>query len=217
MGKDQEWFDIFDEARQWIGTAPRPEVHKRGYWHQTFQCWIIDMQGRMEAGEERQEPALLFQMRHPGKDTFPSLLDISCAGHLLAGESVEDGVRELAEELGIEVAFDELRPCGVYKEEQRISPELMDREFCHVFILPWEQPLETYKLQEDEVTGLYRIGLSDVRLIAQGIARHIEVDGVEPDADGRLVPVKRTFNQADFVPHAEAYFHLVIQAVEQLK
>lgn len=256
MSKELEQFDIFDARMNPIGTAPRPEVHKQGYWHQTFQCWIVMMAersaiagqmavdpgnnaaaeqeepepgnsaaaGQMElepsysanTGQAVTEPELLFQMRHPGKDTFPSLLDISCAGHLLAGERVEDGVRELAEELGVEIAFERLRPCGVFQEEQRISPVLIDREFCHVFVLPYDQPLEQYKLQEDEVTGLYRIPLSDVRELAQGRLGTITADGVEPDERQRLVPVQRQFTQGDFVPHSAAYYDLVLNTIEQI-
>lgn len=246
MSKQLEQFDIFDAEMNPIGTALRPEVHKQGYWHQTFQCWIVIMPepgqiAAMERGEPKSvrsaaigqtelnpgltantgqtepEPELLFQMRHPGKDTFPNLLDISCAGHLLTGERVEDGVRELAEELGIEIAFERLRPCGIYREEQRISPELIDREFCHVFVLPNNQPLEQYKLQEDEVTGLYRIRLSDVRELAQGRLATIEAEGVEPDERQRLIPVLRRFTQADFVPHSAAYYDLVLNTIGQLK
>lgn len=219
MSKELEQFDIFDARMNPIGTAPRPEVHKQGYWHQTFQCWIVMMPVPGDSANIRQtvtEPELLFQMRHPGKDTFPSLLDISCAGHLLAGERVEDGVRELAEELGVEIAFERLRPCGVFQEEQRISPVLIDREFCHVFVLPYDQPLEQYKLQEDEVTGLYRIPLSDVRELAQGRLGTITADGVEPDERQRLVPVQRQFTQGDFVPHSAAYYDLVLNTIEQI-
>ncbi|OXM85544.1 NUDIX hydrolase [Paenibacillus rigui] len=217
MNKQQELFDIFDAQMNPIGIAPRHEVHRKGYWHQTFQCWIVSSFADETAiGPDSSKPALLFQMRHPDKDTFPGLLDISCAGHLLAGEQVEDGLRELVEELGVEVVFEQLLPCGSYREEQYISPNLIDRELCHVFILPREQALKDYRLQEDEVTGLYRIGLADVRLLAQGKAEHIVAEGVETDAEGKLVPVRRTFGQADFVPHAPSYYELVLKGAERL-
>jgi isopentenyldiphosphate isomerase len=92
-----------------VGTAGRLQVHADGWWHQTFHCLIIS--------QRNDQPSLLLQLRHPDKDTFPNLLDISCAGHLLAGESAEDGVRELEEELGVQVAFSSLIPCGIYAEE----------------------------------------------------------------------------------------------------
>lgn len=208
MKQDVEIFDIFDEDMYHMGTATRREVHEQGLWHQTFQCWIFFKQA--------EETFVLFQMRHPDKDTFPSLLDISCAGHLLAGETVEDGVRELEEELGVHTAFDRLFPCGIYQEEQFLDGGKIDREFCHVFVLKDDRPLHRYQLQEDEVTGLYRIALTDVRRLAQGqITSPIQAVGVEPDSKGVLRPIERTVEACDFVPHSPAYFELVLNAIEK--
>lgn len=206
----EEQFDIFDDQMNKIGTAARREVHAHGLWHQTFQCWIVS--------ELHGEKWLLFQMRHPDKDTFPSLLDISCAGHLLAGEKVEDGVRELEEELGLAVTFDSLIPCGLYRQEQFIAADKTDRELCHVFVLREDKPLHEYRLQADEVTGLYRIALKDVNRLARGEEQLvIQAAGVEPDKDGVLQPVERTFTHSDFVPHGAAYYELVLRGVEKLE
>jgi 8-oxo-dGTP pyrophosphatase MutT (NUDIX family) len=46
------------------------------------------------------------------------------------GESVEDGIRELEEELGIDVSFHELYPFGSFAVENVISEELIDRNFA---------------------------------------------------------------------------------------
>ncbi|GAA4859452.1 NUDIX domain-containing protein [Paenibacillus vulneris] len=209
MKQDLETFDILDREMKLIGTATRRQVHEQGLWHQTFQCWILSKQ--------EDEWFLLFQMRHPDKDTFPSLLDISCAGHLLAGEQVEDGVRELEEELGVQVEFKELHSCGIYQEEQLLDGGKTDREFCHVFVLKDDRPLHDYRLQEDEVTGLYRVRLSDVRRLSHGqMDAPIRANGMEPDSNGLLREVERTFDAGDFVPHGKDYFTLVMDTIEAL-
>ncbi|WP_372454640.1 NUDIX hydrolase, partial [Priestia aryabhattai] len=79
-----------------------------GLWHQTFHCWIYRV--------VNDQIEMLFQKRHPQKDTCPDLLDITSAGHLLASEQPCDGVRELEEELGLSVSFEELDKLGVIRD-----------------------------------------------------------------------------------------------------
>lgn len=211
MTPSDEIFDIFDERMNPAGQASRSEVHARGLWHQTFHCWIVD------PADGDTDAVLLFQERHPGKDTFPSLLDTSCAGHLLAGEAVEDGVRELEEELGLSVLFEALVPCGLFAEEDVISDACIDREFCHVFLHVNRQPLTQYRLQPEEVTGLYRVPLEQVRKLAQGtLSEPIRIEGIASDENGVTVPVERMVGPADFVPHPGAYYELVLKAIDRI-
>ncbi|WP_281887436.1 NUDIX domain-containing protein [Paenibacillus sp. YYML68] len=205
--KQQELFDIYDDRMNRIGTATRTEAHTQGLWHATFQCWLWY--------EENGEVYVLFQERHPDKDTFPGLLDISCAGHLLAGESPEDGVRELEEELGVTCAFEELHSCGIYAESDEIRDGLIDREYCHVYVLHSERPLASYHLQPDEVTGLYALRLEHVKLLASGLMLEpVRISGVKPDESGTLVNVERLATQEQFVPHAQSYYELVMRGIQ---
>jgi isopentenyldiphosphate isomerase len=206
---DDELFDVYDEQMNRTGTATRREVHAGGFWHRTFQCWIYSV--------EEGVPYLLFQKRHPAKETFPDLLDISCAGHLLAGEQVEDGVRELAEELGLEVPFERLTPCGVFAEEDFLPNGLIDREFCHVFVYECGQPLSAYRMQPEEVAGLYRIRLDDVRRLIYGLADAVPATGVSLNPDGELHELSVTVRRDDLVPHSPAYYELVFKWFQNKK
>ncbi|MCZ8521774.1 MULTISPECIES: NUDIX hydrolase [Paenibacillus] len=210
MTVQEERFDIYDKDMKPAGTASRSEVHAKGLWHSTFQCWIWDE--AVPAGEG----SILFQERHPGKDTFPGLLDISCAGHLAAGERVEDGVRELQEELGVDVSFDALISCGIFAEEDELPGGRMDREFCHVFLLPLSRELSSYRLQEEEVTGLYRMPLPLFRRLAGGTFTSAALEGAVLSGEGKLVPAVLTVTPEMLVPHPPAYYRLVLEAVEHL-
>ncbi|MBP1961649.1 NUDIX hydrolase [Paenibacillus aceris] len=207
MNKSEEMFDIYDVKMNWLGTAPRSEVHAKGLWHRTFQCWIVSL----EAGE----PALLLQLRHPDKDLFPNLLDISCAGHLSAGETVEDGARELHEELGLDVDFAELIPCGLFAEEDLMSDDLIDREFCHVFIYRCDQPLENYVLQPDEVTGLFKVSAAGLERLVHGEIGQLKASGYQTGQDGQLEEASHNVTLDDLVPHPAAYFDLVFQTLKK--
>lgn len=119
---DHELLDIYDEQDQHIGVCPRSEVHRVGHWHHTFHCWLVR---DTEAGR-----MLVFQQRQHNKDTFPDLYDITAAGHLLAGETVEQAVRELEEELGVPLRFDQLTPLFITRdgwEFESPSGTLIDR------------------------------------------------------------------------------------------
>jgi isopentenyldiphosphate isomerase len=204
-----EVFDIFNDEMQKIGTASREDAHKLGLWHQTFHCWIIS---KSDTGSWN----LLFQLRHKDKDTFPELLDISCAGHLLTGESVEDGIRELDEELGINVSYQEIYPCGIFAVENVISENLMDREFCHIFLHVCNKPLVDYTFQFSEITGLFLINIDDFMELVNGKRDSVlsEALVLDKDIDGRTYRVKREVRLSDIVPHPKEYYDFILRKIQ---
>ena len=67
-----EYFDVLDENGNKTGeTKLRSEVHRDGDWHRTVHIWVFNRQGEV-----------LLQRRCATKDSYPNMLDISCAGHL---------------------------------------------------------------------------------------------------------------------------------------
>lgn len=95
-----ERLKIFDEDRFQIGIATRDEVHRFGFWHETFHCWFVS--------EEAGTYYIYLQLRSATKKDYPNLLDITAAGHLLADETVQDGIREIKEEIGIDLTIEDL-------------------------------------------------------------------------------------------------------------
>ncbi|MBR7119885.1 MAG: NUDIX domain-containing protein [Lentisphaeria bacterium] len=89
----KELFDIYDEAGNRIGTAPRSECHGNpALLHHTAHVVVI----HPETGD------ILLQKRKMTKDIQPGKWDTAVGGHLDAGEDYLTGAkRELAEELGI--------------------------------------------------------------------------------------------------------------------
>jgi isopentenyldiphosphate isomerase len=197
----QEIFDVFDERMRKIGQASRKDVHAQGLWHQTFHCWVVNRAA--EGGA-----SLLLQLRHKDKDTFPGMLDISCAGHLLTGETVEDGVRELEEELGLTISFDELLYCGIVPQETVVTPQLTDREFNHIFIYECEKAVEEYAFQLSEISGLFEVGLNEFKRLVYGGLESIEAEGVVVvgERDEKWARIRRTIKRDDIVPQPKAYY-----------
>lgn len=193
----EENLDIFSERGVHIGIATRSEVHAKGYWHNTFHCWLVSR----ENGNEY----ILFQKRHPQKDTYPNLLDITSAGHLLAGEKVADGVREVEEELGIAVSFDRLVPLGVF-QEKFTGTSMLDNEFCHTFLYECNLPLDDFQPQLEEVVGIVKIKLDEMIRFFSGLEHEVKACGFVINGFGHReigdFQVKRT----DFVPRQGNYY-----------
>ncbi|MFL0249551.1 NUDIX domain-containing protein [Clostridium neuense] len=201
-----EYLDVFDENEKLIGKALRSNVHKNGYWHRTFQCFVIK--------KENDKKFLLFQKRHPLKDTSPNLYDTSSAGHLVSGESLEDGVREIKEELGIDVKFSELIPAVIYKEEYD-GKTYMDREHCHIYFYMSNEKLENYILQLDEVVGLVQIELKELIKLLNDEVESVQADGFQVDSTGSRRKIHKKIFKNQFVPHGEEYYRRVFEEAEK--
>ena len=193
---DEEILDIFDDNMEHIGTKPRSQVHVDGDWHKGFHCWIVS--------RVAEEESVVAQLRGPDKKLFPNALDISAAGHLLAGETIQDGLRELEEELGISVPFESLVSLGLRCEAVKIG-NLTNREFDDVYLLRHDAPLEDYRLQEDEVTGLVRIRVSDGLDLFGGSCDAIPAKSLVVRG-GRSVVEERSVAVSDFIPRKDAYY-----------
>ncbi|UUZ94966.1 hypothetical protein LJK87_10915 [Paenibacillus sp. P25] len=133
------------------------------------------------------------------------------------GERVEDGTRELEEELGLSVPFEELFSCGIFPEEDDLGPHGFDREFCHLFLYRCDKPLDGFRLQPDEVTGLYRVPLESVRQMADHTFTECRMEGVKLEEDGTLTAVRTTGKAAEFVPHPAAYYGQLLKAWDRYR
>ena len=94
-----ELLDVVDDQDRVISRARRDGIHARGLKHRAVRAFVFN---------ERCE--LFVQKRTAGKDTFPCCYDSSASGHPDSGEDYEDcAVRELLEELGLEISPNQLR------------------------------------------------------------------------------------------------------------
>lgn len=204
-----EMFDVFDKDMNHLGTASRQEAHAQGLWHQTFHCWILNQSA--ERG-----PSLLLQLRHRNKDTFPSMFDTSCAGHLMAGETIQDGVRELEEELGLSADLSELIYCGRVAEEYILSERLIDREFNHIFVYECEKPVEEYNFQLSEISGLFMVNLQEFEQLLAGVRKSIPAAGVLHDeSQGVTKSAVREISREDIALNSPEYFELLFNTIHE--
>ncbi|MGP4069657.1 NUDIX hydrolase [Halobacillus sp. B29] len=192
-----EWLQVFDHRGNPLVVKERTEVHREGDWHETFQCWLYEM-------DSEGQVCLFFQKRAADKAEFPGLYDISAAGHIEAGENIiQAGRREIHEELGISLWKEDLKSIGTYKEVL-ISDTLKDRELCRVYISPY--PGEKDFSLGYEVEDLVRIEINGFKQVLEGAKGSTDASSVMDDQKVRV-------HFRDFVPHDQDYYEFVIHAI----
>jgi len=127
---------------------PRNHVHRDGDWHPCVHIWIYNPD----------DDTILIQRRVATKESWGGYLDVSCAGHIPAGEGIaQAGVRELEEELGLTVKQEELILLGMVPQCHILkNGKYIDNEFAFVYayILKSRIPENEFKLQASEVENV---------------------------------------------------------------
>ncbi|MCA1053664.1 NUDIX domain-containing protein [Rossellomorea aquimaris] len=202
----EERLSVYDEEYNRIGEASRRDVHARGDWHETFHCWFV------HCDKISGEYTIYFQLRSHEKKDYPGLLDITAAGHIQSHESMEDGVREVKEELGLGIGFNELIFAGVIKEELT-SAGILDRELANVFIYTKPVSLECFQLQTDEVSGIFRTKLRHFEQLISGEKKEIRADGFSVEGTTEKTYRHRSITMDDFVAHPPSYFKKLMECI----
>lgn len=189
-----EMIDVYDADFKPMGKEERNEAHRKGLWHQSFLCWIVRPNGK-----------LIVQLRSKNKPTNPNMLDVSCGGHIVSGKTMEDGVRELREELGLDVDFKDLSYFGYFKwatdkGSKTIIP-YHNREFCHTFFYKCDQPLSKYVLQAEELDGIFELDIASGRKLFSKEADEIKIKGYLRKDDNTLEKTEKTVTSKDFTKY----------------
>ena len=168
-----ELLEVFDSRGRATGRArSRSAIHLAGDWHQAFHCWILRRSGH----------EIVMQRRSLLKDTFAGCWDAAAAGHWRFGESAREAAREIAEELGVAVPFEDLEYRGRERSSRRFACGLIDREFHQVYVLALNAPLSTYRPDPAEVVGLAAFPSRALVELAAGRLEHVQLAGV-PEHD----------------------------------
>ena len=127
---------------------PKELIHRDGDWHRAVHVWIITPKRE-----------IVLQQRSRQKENNPGLWDVSCAGHVSAGESVVDAaIRETEEDLGLTIEAAELKPMATTRESSVLNHgAYIDNEIHEVFVVRRAIDLASLRLQPGEV--------DDVRLV----------------------------------------------------
>jgi isopentenyl-diphosphate Delta-isomerase len=146
-----EMLDVLTEEGKLTGEiVSRKEAHIKGIWHKSIRVWLVN---------DKQE--VLLQKRALGK-TYPGLLDLSCGGHITAGNSsLNTAVLEIKEELGIDVKPEQLKLLGQYKDSYS-EEGFSDNSFYDVYMANATYPISSFKIQIEEVAEIKYFKISEL-------------------------------------------------------
>lgn len=145
-----EYLDTYDENEKYIGTFSRDEVHQKGLWHKTIHCWLYDKNGN-----------IYFQIRKKRKKLYTT-----ASGHVLAGESLEQGFnREVQEEIGLNLDFKKIKKIStsIWKMDkmEKDGTIIRDRAFSNIYIGLYDDKKRNFKFDLNEVLGVVRVNATD--------------------------------------------------------
>jgi len=143
-----ELLDVVDINGEPTGeTVTREMAHLEGIRHRTSHVWIL---------RKKEALQVLLQKRSPDKESFPGQWDISSAGHIPAGSSWTDSaIRELSEELGIDVDPKDLIEAGLLRitaDTEFHGRPFRDNQVSKVYVLFLDKEEDYFTCQTEELT-----------------------------------------------------------------
>ena len=174
-----ELIDICNEQNNLLGIQKmKSEAHKKGLWHRAVHIWMYNSKGE-----------ILIQLRARKKELHPNLWDISAAGHVSAYEEpIISAVREIGEELGLQVKKENLEFFKIRKNKSRYK-NLKNNEFHYIYFLKFEGNIQKLKFTDGEV--------QEIRFLPN-----------------KKLEQELKFNPEKYVPHGDYWFE-VIQEVRK--
>ena len=151
----EELIDVLNEDGTKTGkVATRKEVHEKGLWHRIAVIAIIDKEGH-----------ILMQQRAKNKETNPGKWDVSVAGHVQAGQtSIESAVREVKEEIGMDVYEKDLQYMLTYQTGRKVKEHFYANHILDVYLLKTEViDISKIKIQKSEVEQVKLCNLEEVQ------------------------------------------------------
>lgn len=183
-----ELWQLYDEqGRALTGQGgTKDDVYGKALLHAASHVWIWR---QTSTGVE-----ILLQKRALNKRTWGGRYDISAAGHIDLGEDpLTAAIRETQEEIGYSVNESDLLFIGAHRAHMPASPDgsLTENEFRFIYLL--ELPNNTeFSLGDGEVDSLEWKPLEKFK---QETAQSSKGE--------------------KYVPHGEAYFGLLLEAIER--
>lgn len=149
-----ELLDVVDENNNLTGKLEDKDIiHKKGLWHREIAILIQNEKGEY-----------LIQKRSANKKQAPNKWCLT-AGHVDAGEEyIKAAIREAKEEIGINIAEEELITLGLFKQPFK-NNITTNNNFTKYYYYKTDKKIEEYKIQLEELSQVKYISLKELERI----------------------------------------------------
>lgn len=196
----------FDGNYHLLGEETRENIHKKGYWHETFHCWMIS--------KREEEWFVQLQIRSQNQQDFPNFLDATVTGEILSTERMQDGVKKIEAQLNLDIFFKELQFIGII-QDSIMSETILNREFAHVYLYLTEKSLMAdYQIQKENCQGMIEVPFSQLSDLLSEQKKVIIGSGFIYDETGKRIEKQWPFSIEDMLPHQVAYYEQVLAGIE---
>lgn len=152
-----ELLDIVDDNNNLTGNQEDKDIiHEKGLWHREIAVFIQNEKGEY-----------LIQKRSANKKQAPNKWCLT-AGHVKSGEEYKKAaIREVKEEIGIDIKENELIDLGLYKQPFK-NDKTTNNTFTKYYFYKTNKKIEDYKIQIEELSKVKYIAFDELeRLIKQ--------------------------------------------------
>ncbi len=150
-----ELIDILDEKGNKTGvTKTKDEIHQKGLLHLTAHVWFINSKNE-----------ILLQRRSEEAKNDPDMWDTSVGGHILSGETPEEGaLREVKEEIGVDLDITDLKLIGKIKIKLTLNNRTyFDNEFNDIYLVKLDLDINQLNIQKEELKALKWVPISEFK------------------------------------------------------
>ena len=150
-----EYLDILDENGNRTGKRDaRENIHKLGLLHAEVAAFIYTETGR-----------ILLQKRKSNKATYAGVWSIT-GGHVLAGENNEEAiVREIKEELNLDIENGRVTYVTTYKSK-KIKDDIINNKFFSIYIVQInKEEIKKIKIQNEELEEIKLFSMAEIENI----------------------------------------------------
>jgi isopentenyldiphosphate isomerase len=179
---EDELIDILNEDLTIQKTCLKSYAHMHGLLHASVHIWFYTMKGE-----------ILFQKRAKTKIAFPNIWDVSVAGHIGTNENIyQAAIREIKEEISIDISKSELISIGKFKEYIKNTPMFIANETHSLFLCPLNYKIKALNIQTEE--------LSELKLIP--------IEKFQKE-------LKFLISKKEYVPHQHDYYDIILSEISK--